>query len=155
MNLTAAEYAPLMASLVSQDPHTEQNDLEKFKPAPLDEAVATVIPVLASNETQTAAVAIGSVNIQTMSTLQRNANVSRDQLNSRTVIKSSSPSAISNNSTIAQKQHKPDAPMLNYIFDSHLANKHRHYDPRYVWMQTCYVCITIWLSKTFSIITVI
>lgn len=55
----------------------------------------------------------------------------RNHLISRTAIKSSSPSAT--NSTL--KSHKTDAPMLNYIFDSHLAtNKHHHYD-RYVEMK--------------------
>lgn len=44
----------------------------------------------------------------------------------RTTIKSS-PSAT--NSTTPMKSHKTDAPMLNYIFDSHLAtNKHHHRD---------------------------
>lgn len=48
----------------------------------------------------------------------------RSQQISRTAIKLS-PAAT--NSTL--KTHKTDAPMLNYIFDSHLAtNKHHHHD---------------------------
>ena len=57
----------------------------------------------------------------------------RNHQNARTQFKllagssssSSSPSAA--NSTL--RSHKTDAPMLNYIFDSHLAtNKHHHHD---------------------------
>ncbi|GAB0092775.1 hypothetical protein DMENIID0001_078090 [Sergentomyia squamirostris] len=29
------------------------------------------------------------------------------------------------------KGHKPDSPMLNYIFDSHIVNKHHHHDFRF------------------------
>lgn len=108
-----------------------------------DEAVATVIPVSQNatnnhrNETRIT-YDIGTVTIQT--NMQRSATISRDQLNLLGVIKSSSSSssasssamANNNNNATSQKQHKPDAPMLNYIFDAHLANKHRHYDPRYV-----------------------
>ncbi|XP_055716820.1 uncharacterized protein LOC129810396 isoform X2 [Phlebotomus papatasi] len=34
------------------------------------------------------------------------------------------------NSTLG-KSHKTDAPMLNYIFDSHIVNKHHHHDFRF------------------------
>lgn len=132
-NLTAVEYAPLVASLVSDKQPDNENKLQENAVTALvsgnETASVTVIPV--SNETQTI-VSITMANTQTANKLQRNATVSWDQLNSRAVIKSSSPSAMANNNTTAQKQHKPDAPMLNYIFDSHLTNKHRHYDPRYV-----------------------
>lgn len=102
-----------------------------------DETVATVIPVLPNatnnhlNETRIT-YDIGAVTLQT--NMQRNATISRDQLNLLGVIKSSSSSssAMANNNATNQKQHKPDSPMLNYIFDAHLTNKHRHYDPRYV-----------------------
>lgn len=101
-------------------------------------AVGTVIPAT-SNATNTHSnhtrrtYDIGTVTIQT--NMQRNTTISRDQLNLLGVIKSSSSSsssAMANNNATTQKQHKPDSPMLNYIFDSHLTNKHRHYDPRYV-----------------------
>lgn len=60
----------------------------------------------------------------------------RNHLSSRAAIKSSSvmtsvaaASANGNTNLTMQKSHKTDAPMLNYIFDSHLAtNKHHHYD---------------------------
>lgn len=115
----------------------------------VNEALATVIPVstVVSALPSNAAIALatGAANLQTQNPLQRSINitkaavVSRNQLSSRIAIKSSSPSASStaNNNTGLQKFHKTDAPtMLNYIFDSHLTNKHRHYDPRYV----LYVC---------------
>lgn len=48
----------------------------------------------------------------------------RTQPTARKTIKSSSAAT---NSTL--RSHKTDAPMLNYIFDSHLAtNKHHHHD---------------------------
>lgn len=137
--------SPVAAPLVNDqhgsnvDNHLNENDGVAVDLA--DKTVATVIPVSTklSNDKQTTTLDIGSVNIQTANILQRTASVSRDQLNSRTVIKSSSSSAIANNDTSSQKQHKPDAPMLNYIFDSHLANKHRHYDPRYEYLSMCLV----------------
>lgn len=111
----------------------------------VNEAVATVIPVstLVSAMPNDTLIVLGTgaANLQTPNPLQRSRNNTkatagialRNQLNSRTAIKSSSPSASANNNTVSQKFHKTDAPtMLNYIFDSHLTNKHRHYDPRYV-----------------------
>ncbi|XP_055297900.1 uncharacterized protein LOC129566198 isoform X2 [Sitodiplosis mosellana] len=108
----------------------------------VNEALATVIPVStvvsAMPSDAVIALATGAANLQTPNPLQRSRNntkatvVSRNQLSSRTSIKSSSPFASANNNTAPQKFHKTDAPtMLNYIFDSHLTNKHRHYDPRY------------------------
>lgn len=136
-NLTAVEYAPLIAPLVSNEQHDNDDDNEllgnSVTAQGLSNNVATVTTVMpVSNGTQTIAGIIATANIQTANLLQRNATVSRDQLNSRAVIKSPSPSAMANNNSTVQKQPKPDAPMLNYIFDSHLTNKHRHYDPRYV-----------------------
>lgn len=83
---------------------------------------------------------VGAQNLQTNSnsTVQRNRNstgksaILWNQHGSRTAIKSSSPSATTNNNAASKNFNKTDAPMLNYIFDSHLTNKHRHYDPRYV-----------------------
>lgn len=83
----------------------------------------------ASTTTTVTTISIREKSSQTMR-IKSNSNVQpmRNHLISRTAIKSSSPSAA--NSTL--KSHKTDAPMLNYIFDSHLAtNKHHHYD-RYV-----------------------
>lgn len=147
-NLTGIEFIPMTASLVQQK-HESENELEENEGVGVGVgvgdavdagAVATVVPVSTivstklSNKTQTTDTEMMHKHIQATSILQRNATVSRDQLNSRAVIKSSSTSAIANNNTTNQKQQKPDAPMLNYIFDSHLANKHRHYDPRYVYI---------------------
>lgn len=144
-NFTAIEHAPLIADPLGRDESDDEAENELQEPSGRafgttgDEAsqLATVGPVSniisAKNLNETAAMVIGAVNIQTTNILQRNAAVSRDQLNSRDVIKSSSASAAANNNTATQKHHKPDAPMLNYIFDSHLTNKHRHYDPRYVY----------------------
>lgn len=142
-NLPTDENKPIAASLVKDqhDSDTDNNELEERDSVAIDlidKTVATIIPVPPNdlmklpNETRITH-NIGAITIHTTNTLQRNTTtVSRDQLNSRAVIKSSSPSTMANNNTTSQKQHKPDAPMLNYIFDSHLANKHRHYDPRYV-----------------------
>lgn len=141
--LTTVENAPNAAPLVDQygsDSETDtDNELEGIDGVAVDlddKVLATVMPVSGnvpselSNKTRTT-FDIGTVTIQTANIMQRMATVSRDQLNSRTVIKSSSPSsAIANNNASSQKQHKPDAPMLNYIFDSHSTNKHSHYDPR-------------------------
>lgn len=134
-NFTAVEYAPLVAEHYDQEHHHRadivddtKNTLEENETTALDtnaETLATILPI--TNETQSTL-----VKIQTKNKLQRNATVSQEQLKLRAAINSSSPSAIANNNTFEEKQHKPDAPMLNYIFDSHLANKHRHYDPRYV-----------------------
>lgn len=49
----------------------------------------------------------------------------RKPTNARTAIKLSSPAAVGNQT---QSNHRPDAPMLNYIFDAHLASKHSRYD---------------------------
>lgn len=137
----------------------------------VNEALATVIPVStvvsALPSDAVIALATGAANLQTQNPLQRSINntktaiVSRNQLSSRIAIKSSSPSASStaNNNTGSQKFHKTDAPtMLNYIFDSHLTNKHRHYDPRYVCraanarpFQGCVwarVWVWVWVSAT-------
>lgn len=141
-NLTTDENQPIAASLVKDQYESDtDNELEERDSVAIDlvdEKVATRIPVPPNvlmklpNETRITH-NIGAITIQTTNTLQRNTTtVSRDQLNSRAVIKSASPSTMPNNNTTSQKQPKPDAPMLNYIFDSHLANKHRHYDPRYV-----------------------
>ncbi|XP_031621554.1 uncharacterized protein LOC116339674 [Contarinia nasturtii] len=127
-NLTANEHAPLVASLVQEKNEFHEN-VDTY-----NEALATIFPILSKNQTEFVHDGGGGIgsSIHTTMVVQQNVNVSQDQLNSRVVIKSSStPSAMPNNNTSAQKQHKPDAPMLNYIFDSHLANKHRHYDPRY------------------------
>lgn len=141
---TTVENAPIAAPLVKDqhgsdsetDTNTDtDNELEGIDL--VDKISATIIPVSENvplklpNKARTT-FDIGTVTIQTVNILQRTATVSRDQLNSRTVIKSSTPSsAIANNNASSQKQHKPDAPMLNYIFDSHSTNKHSHYDPRY------------------------
>lgn len=82
-----------------------------------------------------------SVAVQpTMRTKNGHTQLLRNHLSSRIAIKSSSasllaslPSAVAaaagNKNVTIQKGHKTDAPMLNYIFDSHLAtNKHHHYD---------------------------
>lgn len=137
-NLTNIEISPVAAQLVrvqhGNDDDNELDDSDGVTVDLADKRLATVMPVsaqLPNNIRTTTTLDIGSVNIHTATTLQRTAIVSRDQLNSRAVIKSSSASAIANNNTSNQKHHKPDAPMLNYIFDSHLANKHRHHDPRY------------------------
>ncbi|XP_055297878.1 uncharacterized protein LOC129566190 [Sitodiplosis mosellana] len=133
-NLTPVEYAPLVASLVSNEqPDDDANELQGNEATAhgLSNVVTVATVISVSNETQAMVGIVATANIQTANLLQRNATVSRDQLNSRTVIKSSSPSAMANNNLTVQKQQKPDAPMLNYIFDSHLTNKHRHYDPRY------------------------
>lgn len=142
---TTVENAPIAAPLVKDqhgsdsetDTNTDtDNELEGIDL--VDKVSATIIPVSENvplklpNKARTT-FDIGTVTIQTANILQRTATVSRDQLNSRTVIKSSSPSsAIANNNASSQKQHKPDAPMLNYIFDSHSTIKHSHYDPRYI-----------------------
>lgn len=131
--------------------HDTSNELKKTDGTDVDSvnaARATVISVssiataIASpppGETVMSFSFVGVENLQTTnnSTLQRNWNstktaILRNQQGSRTAIKSSSPSATANNNTALQKFHKTDAPMLNYISDSHLTNKHRHYDPRYV-----------------------
>lgn len=145
-NLTVVGSAPLVAAEPLSKQHDTENELDGNDGTAVDfvnEAVATVIPVstivstmLSSNETP-AFIGGTSMNLQPTYPLQRNRNntkvtISRNQQNARTAIKSSSPSATANNNTSSQKFHKTDAPMLNYIFDSHLANKHRHYDPRYV-----------------------
>lgn len=73
----------------------------------------------------------------TMRTKTGHTQLLRNHLSSRNAIKSSfssSPplavaSGTGNTNMTMQKSHKTDAPMLNYIFDSHLAtNKHHHYD---------------------------
>lgn len=74
----------------------------------------------------------------TMRTKNGHTQLLRNHLSSRTAIKSSplsslasvgAASATANTNATMQKSHKTDAPMLNYIFDSHLAtNKHHHYD---------------------------
>lgn len=76
----------------------------------------------------------------TMRTKNGHTQLLRNHLSSRIAIKSSSASSLSsppsavaaatgNKNVTIQKGHKTDAPMLNYIFDSHLAtNKHHHYD---------------------------
>lgn len=75
----------------------------------------------------------------TMRTKNGHTQLLRNHLSSRNAIKSSSSfssspslavaSATGNTNMTMQKSHKTDAPMLNYIFDSHLAtNKHHHYD---------------------------
>lgn len=140
---TTVENAPIAAPLVKDqhgsdsetDTNTDtDNELEGIDL--VDKISASIIPVSENvplkllNKARTT-FDIGTVTIQTANILQRTATVSRDQLNARTVIKSSSPSsAIANNNASSQKQHKPDAPMLNYIFDSHSTIKHSHYDPR-------------------------
>lgn len=147
-NLTAVRSAPLVASAPLPKQHDTDNELDGNDGTAVDfvnEAVATVIPVstivstmLSSNDDGGGGAGRASgVNLQTTNPLQRNRNntkasILRNQQNARTAIKSSSPSVTPNNNTATQKFHKTDAPMLNYIFDSHLANKHRHYDPRYV-----------------------
>lgn len=137
---------PLTAASLLSKQHDTENELKENDATAVDfvnEAIATVIPVStvvsampSPSETQIS-MDVGVANLQTVNALQRNRNgtksaISRNQQSSRTAIKSSSASAPPNNNTAAQKFHKTDAPMLNYIFDSHLANKHRHYDPRYV-----------------------
>lgn len=129
-NLTAIEYAPMVASLVQEKSELPENVKTTFNP--INETLATRIPIFNKTRTEFGRDVNGGVGIHTTNVLQRNATDSQE-LNSRVIIKSSStPSAMANNNTSTQKLHKPDAPMLNYIFDSHLANKHRHYDPRYV-----------------------
>lgn len=146
---TTVAILPIAARLVKNeyDDDNIANELDgdngKAVDSTNDETVATVIPV-SPNATNNShpneariTYDIETVTIQT--NMQRNATISRDQLNLLGVIKSSSSSsssasssAMANNNATNQKQHKPDAPMLNYIFDAHLTNKHRHYDPRYV-----------------------
>lgn len=134
------------ASLLSKQ-HNTENELRENDATAVDfvnEAIATVIPVstvvsaMPSPSGTHLLTDVGVANLQTVNPMQRNRNgtksaISRNQQSSRTAIKSSSASAAPNNNTATQKFHKTDAPMLNYIFDSHLANKHRHYDPRYVY----------------------
>lgn len=130
-NFTGIKHAPLVAPLERDDTENELRKATVFDTVDRVHAAASNVPSIKNlNDT---ALAIGAVNIQIANMLQRNATVSRDQLSSRAVIKWPSTSASANNNTAAvQKHNKPDAPMLNYIFDSHLTNKHRHYDPRYV-----------------------
>lgn len=166
-NLTAVENAPLIAPLSSNENDAE-NELRGGETTNLYESLATVIPISAiipnepssinrikqqkpSNDKMTASYQTIAIVTQTprpppSSSLQiKNATkisiaVSRNQQNPRTAIKSSSPSAVANNT---HKNHKPDAPMLNYIFDSHLAtNKHHHYD-RYA-LSVCYLSLCIY-----------
>lgn len=147
--MASGNASPLAVSLLSEQ-HDTKNELTENDGTAVDfvnEAIATVIPVstvismmapLGSAQISSGA---GIANLQTANPLQRNRNSTKSailrnqQTGSRTAIKSSSPSATANNNTATQKFHKTDAAMLNYIFDSHLASKHRHYDPRYV-----YVC---------------
>lgn len=56
------------------------------------------------------------------------AMAARKPANSRAAIKLSSASAAAPANHPNQSQHRPDAPMLNYIFDAHLASKQRSSD---------------------------
>lgn len=94
--------------------------------------VRAVTDDVASNQIKNTQLTTTIVTATTTKHQHHQHNASRNA-GSRAAIKSSSPSAAASNNTVSPKSHKPDAPMLNYIFDSHLAtNKHHHYDPRYV-----------------------
>lgn len=60
--------------------------------------------------------------------------------------------AVATNATPPMKSHKTDAPMLNYIFDSHLAtNKHIHHDRfvLYMWWPVMLTMIACFFSYFF------
>lgn len=146
-NLTAVENPPIVSSL-SSDENDADNELHSDADnAQLVDAFPTVVPIasvlmhvpFAMNATKSAIMfgpnmnvtrqtdAAGDVAVPTPSLQIKNASKvqARKPTNSRTAIKLSASSAAANQT---QSNHRPDAPMLNYIFDAHLASKHRHYD---------------------------
>lgn len=87
-------------------------------------SLAQIQTIATTTETSLSHLPPHSISSFRMKNLHSHHQTLRSQQISRTAIKLS-PAAT--NSTL--KTHKTDAPMLNYIFDSHLAtNKHHHHD---------------------------
>lgn len=146
-NLTALENAPIVSSLASDENNADNElhgDADNVILADVYPTVVPIAPLLMHgtfamnapkstimsstnmNVTRQTAAA-GDVAAPTPSLQIKNASrvQARRPTNSRTAIKLSASSAAANQT---QSNHRPDAPMLNYIFDAHLASKHRHYD---------------------------
>lgn len=83
-----------------------------------------------TRRTKSAAAAAGATTpaLQIKNGTKPGATFARKPTNSRAAIKMSSASAATPANQTNQSQNRPDAPMLNYIFDAHLASKQRSSD---------------------------
>lgn len=146
-NLTAIENAPLVSSLSThhaKDADNELHDENDDDTVALVESIPTVVPIqvhfdtVATNATKSTWADNGHTNItrrhNTNATLTTTPSIqikngtkmlARKPTNARTAIKLSSSAAAGNQT---HSNHRPDAPMLNYIFDAHLGSKHSRYD---------------------------
>lgn len=95
--------------------------------SPPPSATTTIFPTTTPNTLRltTTETSINIPKYHSQSKIGQSQSLRSTQQIARKAIKSSP--AATNSTTL--RSHKTDAPMLNYIFDSHLAtNKHHHHD---------------------------